>query len=352
MLARKLLKGASAPPVIKTGYGCGLYDAGGGFQLRKSANDIVTAISTPTSGLTGSNYVTAWHPSGRWFYVGASNSPFILVYERTNDTFTFKGSTLSAGGTVRGMSVSGDGLYIAYTLNVAPYFGVMRLLDGIPSLRLTVPSGVLTGDVNRTPTITPDGTHVFVPKTVAPFQAVFKRNGDAYTQIADPDVAFTNVPKHMSTEDTGQYFVSAHMLAASKRTMLFKRTGDAIRRIANFPDFLEAYVYAAAVSSGGKFVLLGCGQGAADGKRLRLYQNDGFDNFTFVGGEVATWTNQTIYGCAISADGDYVACIKDVQQGVVFLKVGSTGLEVLPGVNTTTVANPYDMSIWFPKTAA
>ncbi|MBW5416100.1 MULTISPECIES: hypothetical protein [unclassified Pseudomonas] len=327
----------------RNGYAAFACNTTNGLQMRKISGSTITALPFNHTGL-GNPVGVAWHPSGRFLYIATSVSPFLHFYERSGDTFTKRTDTITgAGGQGNAVSVSSDGAYLIMGISTSPYYAIYRLTDGVPSQKLSVPS-LGSSSAAISVAISANGDFAFVGISVSPFIAIVQRSGDTYTRTGTLDINPVAALRQMKLDASGDYLVSVHSTGSSMRQVLWKRTGANLTRVTGFPDQTASFTYGCALSKNAALVTTGSAA-TPDGITLRLYANDGADNFSLIG------TPDKAIGTAqaqdMSAEGDLLLVWHLTTPYMDFFKPSKTALVSLPEVPVaSTTSNPTNAALW------
>lgn len=238
------------------------------LYLYELSNDELTPISNPADMPTGVNGVD-FNSNSSLMAIAASASPYILLYSISSGVFT-KLPNLGTLPTARanGVSISWDGVYMAVCFEVSPYVLIYKDTGSGFSL-LSGALGSNPPDNSTGVCFSKDSQYLAVSHATSPFVTIYKRTGDSFTKLTNPSTLPTNTGRAVSFSDNANYLAVGH--STSPFVTIYSRSGDTFTKVTN-PTTLPANT-----ALGVSFILDGTKLAVAHQTSpfLTVYQNSG-----------------------------------------------------------------------------
>ena len=243
------------------------------------------ALDTTPAGIVRG---VSFSPDGQYLAAAHSKSPYITIYKRDGDTFTKlpDPAELPAGGG-NGTAFSSDGSYLAVVHDYAPHLTIYKR-SGDTFTKLATPAGLPVLKYPSTDgaydvSFSPDDTYLAVVhksgKTDKRYLTIFKRSGDTFTKLDDPDVVLTDPSEYgsgsghsVAFNSDGRYLTVGYSEAAdlSSYLTIYERTGDSFSRLEGVEDMATGTVYSVAFSPDGQYLAAGC-----NNPNVTIFKRDG-----------------------------------------------------------------------------
>jgi WD40 repeat protein len=170
-------------------------------------------------------------PGSEYLGVGFSSSPNFNIYKLDNLTKLGDPDIVSLYNSIGGIGITPDSKYIIFGNGYGvPYIHIYKMENDIvkmvPDAPLIKPAGASNGV-----SISPDGIYTAISHSVSPFITIYKRDGDTFTKLANPDVLPTSNGWDISFSPCGNYLGISH--SASPFMTIYKRNGDIFTKLAN-----------------------------------------------------------------------------------------------------------------------
>jgi WD40 repeat protein len=154
-------------------------------DIYKQTNGSFTKLANPATLPTGSVQDVAFSSSGEYLAVLHNTSPFITIYKRSGDTFTKldNPSTLPPY-TGNAISWGANDEYLALGIgNPQRLFIYKRSVDTFT--KLADPATLPAGEVSDLE-FSPDGNYLLTAGVSSPYINFYQRSGDTFTKLANP----------------------------------------------------------------------------------------------------------------------------------------------------------------------
>jgi hypothetical protein len=208
-------------------------------HIYKIVNGVFTLLTTSTAfspaPASSRTWVTFSPDSSKLFLVGstANGDKRLAMYSISNDTFTeVAGADIQPSADVTSVAISPDGTHLAVALSAAPFMELYSV-SGTNLTKLANPAYTLPAAGVKVE-FSPDSQHLmwnrfgtYTPNSVV----IFKRNGDSYSMIQTLDgSSLSNCPVFLPVPET-----SAGMLAANYDATPARPTpADGMARISEY----------------------------------------------------------------------------------------------------------------------
>lgn len=205
---------------------------------------------TDTASYTGA---VAIDPTGVYFAMGRSSSPWIDIYKQTDGSFTrlANPATLPTGW-VKDIRFSASGEYLAAIHDTTPFLTIYKR-SGDTFTKLANPAtlppytgGDLAWGANDTYLALGLGN----PQRLF----IYKREGDTFTKLADPATLPTGEVSDLEFSPDGNYLLTAGL--TSPYINFYQRSGDTFTKLTNPATLPGAVVYGCAWSNDSAKVLV------------------------------------------------------------------------------------------------
>lgn len=192
------------------------------FRVWKRTGDTFTELSTPPDPTNNSstshtvNYV-AWNADGTSVALAITVSPYLVIYNRSGDTFTKLSSpaTLpSAAGVAAAWNPSGTSLAVTY--NASPYLIIYNRSGDTFTAIAGTPTLIGTKTTSRGAiSWSPDGSLLAIPRDggTSGYIVVLSRSGDTFTSLSVPTAYGPG-----TTQNACLFLNSSELLVTSPQT--------------------------------------------------------------------------------------------------------------------------------------
>lgn len=211
------------------------HDSNPYFTIYKRSYDTLTKIPDPLfipGGTLPSSYGSSldWSPDGQYLATAVTQSPYIVVYSRSGDTFTkLPDPSILPPDFANYVSWSPDGVYLVVGHSLTPYFTIYKR-SGTTLTKLANPASLPTGGVQYV-SWSPDGQYISLSSLGSPWFLIYKRSGDTFTKLPNPDVLPPATTYKSSWSPDGTYLSVAHN--SSPYVTIYKRSGDTFTKLPN-----------------------------------------------------------------------------------------------------------------------
>jgi len=232
------------------------------LSIYKQDGDVFTKLLEPDVPPSSIGINTVFSPNGMYLAVATDLSPFIVIYKRNGDNFVKLSEpdippsdveVISSNPTVfmaSDIDFSPDSNYLAIAMrfkNLAtgdPPFIIIYKRDGdtftkLPNPDVLPPTG--GGSFFNNPSgalstaFSANGDYLAVGHYKSPFVTIYKRNGDTFTKLPDPSILPQNVPMGVSFSNDGSYLAGSYFV--SPFLIIYKRNNDTFTKLTD-PDTL------------------------------------------------------------------------------------------------------------------
>ncbi len=158
-----------------------------GMCVYKRSGDSFSLLPAPDDMPLGAFTYAAWSPDGTYLALTCNDSPKIILYKRSGDTFTrlsFTAWTGIGAYSIYSPSFSPDGTQLAMGLSQSPYIAIYSR-SGDTFTRLADPA-VLPAGNGIGVAYSPTGNYLAVAHWVSPFITIYSRSGSTYTKLPNP----------------------------------------------------------------------------------------------------------------------------------------------------------------------
>lgn len=155
-----------------------------GWEYPRSFDMGMDKLTDPASLPTGAGRGCSFSPDGTYLAVTHFDAPFIVIYKRSEDTFTKLDDLIGLPSDidlVTSCSFSPDGTYLAVGFDAFPYITIYKRSGDIFT-KLDDPASLPTGS-GFSCSFSPDGSYLAVTYNKSPFITIYKRSGDAFTKF-------------------------------------------------------------------------------------------------------------------------------------------------------------------------
>jgi len=193
------------------------------FYIYKRSGDAFNKLSNPASLPNDSVSSLQFSPDATYLIVASTNVDF-RVYKRSGDSFSSIAAPTPPNGIVDSIRFSPDGTYMAVGHSGAPRLSIYKR-SGDTFTLLATPNIIPSSEVNDI-SFSSDGLYL----AAASFGGllIYKRSGDIFTKLADPDVQVSNCRGVDFSPDTNYISVS---LFSAPFNAHYKRQGDAFIKL-------------------------------------------------------------------------------------------------------------------------
>jgi 6-phosphogluconolactonase (cycloisomerase 2 family) len=243
-----------------------------------------------------------------------------------------------AGATHNGVTFSQDGVYLASANSALTIY--KRSVDTFTVVS-TPPDGNSTC---QNVAFSPDGLHLCGIFQGADYVRIYKRTGDAFARLANPDVMPSAAPQGLAYSPNGDYLAVAH--SNGPLITIYKRTSDTYTKLANPAALPPGSTAFSVCFSPDSLYLVVTGQSAP---YITIYKRSG-DVFSKIADpDISPTANTT--GSSFSPDGVHLAVATAAtpfliiykRTGDVFTKLANPAL--LPDAGARSVAFSQD-GLW------
>jgi len=180
----------------------------------------------PASTGNGSSF----SPDGRYLVITHNTSPFITIYERTDNIFSKLDNPANLPtGTGNGVSWSSDGRFLSVAHSTTPFVTTYKVTDGSFS-KLDDPANLPTGTGNGV-SWSSDGRFLSVAHSTTPFVTTYKREGLTLVKLADPTDLPNGIGFGVNFHLSGKYLSVAHDLTPF--VTVYERDGETFTKLPN-----------------------------------------------------------------------------------------------------------------------
>jgi WD40 repeat protein len=183
----------------------------------------------------------AFSPDDNYLAFSYTSAPYTIIYKKNRDTFTKIGQPdIAPTGSAEGISFSFGGTYLAVAHQTLPFITIYKR-DGDTFTKLTNPATLPTGQ-GRDTAFTTDGTYLAVAHSTSPYITIYKRNGDTFTKLNNPASLPETNQEALSVSFSPDGIYLAVALRANGGNFapylnIYKRDGDTFTKLAN-PNIL------------------------------------------------------------------------------------------------------------------
>lgn len=178
---------------------------------------------------------------------------------------------------VRGLAFPGDGAYLAAAHDGAPFLTIYKRAGEVFT-KLFQPDTAPTAYANSC-SFTVDGLYLAVTYGVAPYINIYKRSGDTFTKLPDPAILPAGNANGCAFSADGVYLAVAHL--TSPYITIYKRSGDTFTKLSNPSVLPSGDASHCSFTPDGVYlaVTVRIGGGGAGTKTPTVYKRSG-DTFT------------------------------------------------------------------------
>jgi hypothetical protein len=200
-----------------------------GLKLYKTTNGVSwSAIAAPANVAAGGTTV-AWSPDGTTLAAGFAGNAAASFrwYSRSGDTLTKLSDPDEWASTVRRLSWSPEGDYIAVGQDYSPFL-VLYSRSSNNLSKAANPATLPTG-VAYDPVWSPNGTYLAVAHGGSPYVTIYKRSGNTFTKLANPAVlpgTGLGAGTAAAWDPTSTYLAVAVDDSTNVRIVFYYRVGD------------------------------------------------------------------------------------------------------------------------------
>ncbi|MDD3452571.1 hypothetical protein [Sulfurimonas sp.] len=197
--------------------------------------DTFTKLPTISNAPTEEPVFVRFSPNDDYLYVYVYGGT-VYVYERAGNAFNlvqaFSPSVGSGRSVAANMTKAGD-LFLACGAN-SPYVKIYTIGGDGKLTQITSPFDVAPTVRTTYGSFSPDGNYLVLLHGVSPWFSWYKRNGDTWVKLANPDVMPTNI-----TSDYGQNIAwspdSLHVSISNitQKLINYRRVEDTLTKITN-----------------------------------------------------------------------------------------------------------------------
>lgn len=277
ILAMDTLPDGTTYLVTRDGY-VQKYDPDGVLEWEYYLRDSMSKLDDPSTLPASGAYSVAFSSNDSYLAVGGAGSPCLTIYKRSGDAFTkLPDPNTLPNGQGDSLDFSSDDTYLALGASGAPYLVIYKR-DGDTFTKLPDPSTLPPEDGNDV-AFSSSGTYLAVAHLQPPYITIYKRSGDTFTKLPDPDtlpvqsgladyeadgVSFSPDENYLAVAHDDEPFVT-----------IYKRSGDTFTKLPD-PDTLPGGVGAGvSFSSNGSYLAVAHN----DPPCIAIYKRSG-DTFT------------------------------------------------------------------------
>ncbi len=167
------------------------------LRIWKRTGDTFTELTRPTDPLNGSStsmvtYSISWNNDGSSLAMGISVSPYVVIYNRSGDTFTKLASPSTLPTSVaRSVAWNPAGTSLAVAYAATPWLIVYNRSGDTFTAIAGTPTPTGNTPISRcTMSWSPDGSLLAMPRTGGTYGyiVVLSRSGDTFTSLSVPSV--------------------------------------------------------------------------------------------------------------------------------------------------------------------
>jgi WD40 repeat protein len=200
--------------------------------------------------------------------------------------------------TVWGESFSPDGNYLAVAHDGTPFISIYKR-SGDAFTKLANPDVLPPTSTPNGVTFSPDNTYLTVAHTVSPFITIYKRSGDVFTKLPNPSILPTGTGYGVSFSQDNVYMAVAHN--TSPFLSIYKRSGDTFTKLANPTTIPTGLSPGVSFSQDTNYLAVGI-----NGSPFIMFYKRNGDVFTKLA-DPTILPPATANGVSFSSDNNYVA---------------------------------------------
>jgi len=236
----------------------------------------------------------------------------------------------------QGIDISPDGTYLAITFQGSPYIKIFKK-SGESYIQLSNPDVLPSGSAQSC-AFSPDNTYLAVAHDSSPYITIYKRSGDTFTKLSNPDVLPTGVGWSCAFSPDNTYLAVGSY--GSPHLQIYKRSGDTFTKLTDPGTLPSGTVYDCAFSSDNTYLAVS----QLTSPYISIYKRSG-DTFTKLS-DPTTLPTGLCNGCAFSPDNTYLAVTSDSppylliykRSGDTFTKLENP--QILPSFGTKCAFSP------------
>lgn len=259
--------------------------------------DIDTFTKLPFSPSASRTTDIALSPDGEYAAATSNDTPFLLIYKRSGDTFTkLANPAVPPSGIGKGVSFSSDGLYLAVAHAVSPFITIYKR-SGDTFAKLANPASLPTSAYGLA--FSADSAYLAVAHDASPFITIYKRSADTFTKLANPTALPGGTAPGVAFSPDGVYLAVAYV--GTPFLLIYKRSGDTFTKLADPVTLPSGSAYGVAFSGDGNYLAVAHNATPF----VTIYKRSG-DTFTKLTNPTALPTGNA-RGVAFTADSAYLA---------------------------------------------
>lgn len=183
------------------------------FMYQRTGDTLAPMTTLPSRPSASAYEGVAFSADGQYFALGYRGSATIVggvaLWKKTGDTFTkLTNKTFGFSEGVTAVAFSPDGRHLAVSRTVAPFVAYFRL-DGDTFTQLPDPAELPPGEVLAL-AFSGNGSRLAISHQGGTNVTVYERDGDTLTRIYSPSLAPTNPPTGLAYSPDGAQLVAAH----------------------------------------------------------------------------------------------------------------------------------------------
>jgi WD40 repeat protein len=239
--------------------------------------------------------------------------PFVRLADPFSGSFAFD---------FEDISFSPCGTYMGTGLQSSPYLIIYKrsgdIFVQLPDPDPLIPSFGYGVSFSR------GGIYLAVAHYLSPYIAIYKRNGDTFTKLGNPDVLPTGYGNTIAFSPCSTYLALGH--SGSPCIMIYKRNGDAFNKLTNPADLPTNVVRGLDFSPCGHYLAVG----QYTTPFFHIYRRIG-DTFTKLGAPTAPASS--VNSVSFSPCGTYLAAGHDTTPYITIYKRNGDIFTILPDPN-------------------
>ena len=204
-----------------------------GMCVYKRSGDSFSILPAPDDMPLSAFTYAAWSPDGTYLALTCNDSPKIILYKRSGDTFTRLSITAWTGigaYSIYSPSFSPDGTQLAMGLSQSPYIAIYSR-SGDTFTRIADPAALPTGNGVGV-AYSPTGNYLAVAHWNSPFITIYSRSGSTFTKLPNPAGLPPEGGTGVAWSHDSTYLAMVSGRDAPVLTM-YQRSGDTFTRLAS-----------------------------------------------------------------------------------------------------------------------
>jgi len=296
----------------------------------------LTKLEDPSSLPAGLVFGSSFSSDNTYLAIANSNSPNIVIYKRSGDTFTKLANpdTLPVN-QAQSVTFSSDDVYLVFGHISSPFITIYKR-SGDTFTKLADPTSL---PVNRVHSVTfsSDNTYLATAHFTSPFITIYKRSGDTFTKLADPTSLPTGNGRGVSFSSDNTYLAIAH--DTSPFITIYKRSGDTFTKLTNPTSLPANSGYSVSFSINGDYLAVG----HISSPFITIYKRSG-DTFTKLTNPTSLPIGDS-YGVSFSSDDVYLTVGHNISPYLTIYKKSGDTFTKLANPDTLPTSGSRSISI-------